>query len=64
MVPLLATSAPEEAVKGHGLGLTSMRERLKLVDGGISVDSRSPCGTTIRARVPFVSEMKSVGAAE
>ena len=55
---------PEEAMKGHGLGLTSMRERLKLVDGGISVDSKSQCGTTIHARVPFVSEMKSVGAAE
>jgi PAS domain S-box-containing protein len=52
----------EEAMKGHGLGLTSMRERLKLVDGGISVHSKPQCGTTIHVRVPFVSEMKSVGA--
>jgi len=54
---------PEEALKGHGLGLTSMRERLKLVGGQLSIASKPQCGTSILARVPFVSEVKSVGAA-
>jgi PAS domain S-box-containing protein len=44
---------PEKAMSGHGLGLTSMRERLKLVNGQLSIDSQSPRGTTIRARVPL-----------
>jgi signal transduction histidine kinase len=44
---------PEEAIKGHGLGLTSMRERLKLVDGQFSIDSRPQGGTTLHALVPI-----------
>jgi PAS domain S-box-containing protein len=43
---------PEYALKGHGLGLTSMRERLKLVNGAISIASQLGRGTTIQARVP------------
>jgi PAS domain S-box-containing protein len=53
---------PEEAIKGRGLGLTSMKERLKLVDGHLSIDSRPRRGTTIHARVPLNLRMKSVGA--
>ena len=34
-----------------GLGLASMRERLRLVDGELTVDSRLGQGTTIIARV-------------
>jgi signal transduction histidine kinase len=45
----------EEAMKKHGLGLTSMKERLKLVDGQLSIDSKAQRGTTIHARVPFNS---------
>ena len=30
----------EETLKGHGLGLTSMKERLKLVDGKLYIDSQ------------------------
>jgi signal transduction histidine kinase len=41
----------EQALKGHGLGLTSMRERLKLVDGELSIDTQDQLGTTIRAAV-------------
>jgi len=41
------------AAKRTGLGLTSMRERLKLVDGELSIDSKPGAGTTVRARVPF-----------
>ena len=44
---------PEKALKGTGLGLTSMRERLKLVNGDVSIDSQSGRGTTIHAHVPL-----------
>ena len=50
---------PEKAMSGHGLGLTSMRERLNLVNGQLSIDSRSPRGTTIRARVPLSPDITS-----
>jgi len=43
----------EEALKGGGLGLTSMRERLKLVDGNLSIDSQPGVGTVVRASVPI-----------
>jgi PAS domain S-box-containing protein len=43
----------DEAMKTHGLGLISMAERLKLVDGQLSIDSQPQRGTTIRARVPL-----------
>src|SRR5262249_47029880 len=45
---------PVEAVKGRGLGLTSMKERLKLVDGELSIESQRQAGSTIRVRVPFI----------
>lgn len=51
--------AAEEAIKGRGLGLTSMKERLKLVAGELSIESQLQEGTTIRARVPFTPETKS-----
>lgn len=44
---------PEKVISGQGLGLTSMKERLKLVDGQLSVDSKPKEGTTIHARVPL-----------
>ena len=50
-----------EAIKGRGLGLTSMQERLKLVDGQLSIKSKSQSGTTIQARVPLSPRMKSAG---
>jgi PAS domain S-box-containing protein len=49
---------PEVAIKGHGLGLTSMRERLRLVDGELSIDSKPQQGTTVRARVGLVHGAK------
>jgi signal transduction histidine kinase len=42
---------PERAMSGNGLGLTSMQERLRLVDGRLSIDSRVGHGTTLRAWV-------------
>ena len=50
---------PEKAIRGQGLGLTSMKERLKLVDGQLSVASTPQSGTTIHARVPLKSLAKS-----
>jgi len=43
----------QHAFNHHGLGLISMRERLKLVGGEFSIRSKPGHGTTIRARVPF-----------
>jgi len=42
---------PEKAISGHGLGLISMKERLKLVDGRLSIESKLEHGTTIKAWV-------------
>jgi PAS domain S-box-containing protein len=53
---------PEEASKGRGIGLMSMQERLKLVDGQLFIDSKPQRGTTIHARIPFRPEVKSAGA--
>src|SRR6202008_2100239 len=54
---------PAEAIKGRGLGLTSMRERLKLVAGQLFIDSKRYEGTTIRARVPINPGTRSARAA-
>ena len=46
---------PGEAMRGRGLGLTSMRERLGLVGGQLSIHSELGRGTTIQARVPLTA---------
>jgi signal transduction histidine kinase len=46
----------EAARKSRGLGLTSMRERVRLVNGTISIESKPMGGTTIHVRVPLESE--------
>jgi PAS domain S-box-containing protein len=46
----------DEALQGKGLGLTSMQERIRLMNGTISIESKPMVGTTIQARVPFKSE--------
>ncbi len=46
---------PGAAIMGSGLGLTSMRERLKLVNGEFSIDSQAQRGTKIHASVPLSS---------
>jgi PAS domain S-box-containing protein len=51
------------ASNGHGLGLTSMRERLKLVGGQLSIDSKPNQGTTVLARVPLSNETATTSAA-
>ena len=52
----------EEATRGRGLGLTSMKERLKLVQGELSIDSHIGRGTEIRATVPFHVATKAAQA--
>ena len=53
-----------EAAKQHrGLGLTSMQERVRLVNGTIQIQSKPMSGTTIRVRVPFKSEHAALRAA-
>jgi len=54
---------PNETVKGHGLGIINMRERLKLVGGELSIDSRLHPGTTVHARVPLNPTPKLASAA-
>ena len=49
---------PEKAMNQYGLGLTSMKERLKLVDGQFSVVSKLQSGTTIDARVPIAPRIE------
>jgi len=41
--------------QSDGLGLTSMRERVRLVNGTIAIESKPMTGTTIHVRAPIVS---------
>jgi PAS domain S-box-containing protein len=45
----------ETAKQRGGLGLTSMTERVRLVNGAIAIESKPMAGTTIHVRVPFQS---------
>jgi PAS domain S-box-containing protein len=45
----------DAANRGLGLGLTSMKERLKLVGGELFIESQSTRGTTVLARAPLLS---------
>lgn len=44
---------PKSALNGCGLGLTSMKERLRLINGSLSIESQRGWGTRVDARVPF-----------
>jgi signal transduction histidine kinase len=55
---------PESAAGQGGLGLSSMRERLRLVGGHLSVESEPSHGTRIRARVPLPATDAAVTAIE
>ena len=43
----------DDAARTRGLGLSSMKERIKGVHGQLVVDSEPQRGTAIRARVPY-----------
>jgi len=54
----------EAAKTSRGLGLISMQERLRLVEGILSIDSQPRRGTTVHARVPLTAgrdSMRSTG---
>jgi PAS domain S-box-containing protein len=53
---------PDSVVKGTGLGLTSIKERLRLVDGIVFINSRPNGGTTVYARVPLSSGSDAMSA--
>jgi signal transduction histidine kinase len=46
----------QEAIDRRGIGLVSMSERLQLVGGEFSINSKPGGGTTIRARIPLIAE--------
>jgi PAS domain S-box-containing protein len=50
---------PTDLSRSRGLGLTSMKERLKLLNGNLVIDSRLGAGTNIHARVPWYSQSSS-----
>jgi PAS domain S-box-containing protein len=54
----------ERAKQDQGLGLVSMRERVHLVDGTFSIESKENCGTRIVARVPRIAGMKTATVQE
>jgi PAS domain S-box-containing protein len=53
----------EAASQGKGLGLTSMRERVRLMNGTISIESKPMGGTIVHVRVPLESALASQRAA-
>jgi PAS domain S-box-containing protein len=54
---------PEALANNRGLGLVSMQERVNLVKGTFSIDSRPGHGTTIHVRVPLSTRGESARAA-
>ena len=52
----------EAARQGRGLGLISMEERLKLLNGTLAIETQPEKGTAVHARVPLSSESDSIRA--
>lgn len=53
----------QHAMKNQGLGLISMRERLRLINGELSIQSAPGSGTIVIARVPLRRKEHSIGIA-
>jgi signal transduction histidine kinase len=53
---------PQMALSAEGIGLASMRERLKLVHGQLWIETAPQHGTTIAARIPLGQKVKSACA--
>jgi PAS domain S-box-containing protein len=54
--------SPESAQRYAGLGLVSMRERLRLVGGQLSVESEPLRGTRIRVHVPLTATVEEIAS--
>jgi signal transduction histidine kinase len=52
----------EQAFQGRGLGLWSMRERVRLVNGTIGIESKPMSGVKIHVCVPLGLEQTRVGS--
>jgi len=50
----------EKVIEGLGLGLTSMQERVRLVNGSIEIKSKPMGGTTIDVVIPFDAESQQL----
>ena len=48
-----------EAMQKSGLGLVSMRERVRLLKGTIAIESKPMYGATVHVRVPLQSDHRS-----
>lgn len=49
----------ETAMQGMGLGLTSMRERVRLVNGTIAIESSPMAGTNIHVCIPHAQPSRA-----
>jgi signal transduction histidine kinase len=54
----------DAALNGHGLGLVSMQERLKLVSGHVVIESKRGAGTAVRARIDLPPNGTTAGQFE
>jgi PAS domain S-box-containing protein len=54
---------PHEAMRGRGRGLTSMKERMKVIGGQLSIHSQPGRGTTIHAVAPLCLPTRSANPA-
>ncbi|HWY71881.1 MAG TPA: ATP-binding protein, partial [Terriglobales bacterium] len=48
---------PDKALKSDGIGIISMRERVRFVNGTLAIQSRLNGGTTIEVDVPLKDVM-------
>jgi signal transduction histidine kinase len=51
---------PDAAIGNHGLGLISIRERIRALHGDVVFESRPGAGTRVVARVPLSGELTSL----
>jgi len=51
---------PEQILQGNGIGLMSIRERARFVNGKVGIHSRPNTGTTIEVEVPLTSELAEI----
>jgi signal transduction histidine kinase len=53
------TGAPDHVDANRGLGLRSMRERLALVGGLLTIESRTGAGARVVAELPLPAHQKA-----